>query len=249
MESLTAYVQLLQTLRQRLVEQAEALTALKGVLALEAEHLRRHDQAVCLHDLGSRVMQEVEGTQQTESDAASSFKERRLIGGVMKFTLGALGAAVAGRQAPLSVGAQLASTEFERKQPYGTLLVAVGPGGIPDEVHVVAVSRLARESRKTEAEIEAALQAGGCLLVAPHSFFRVMEQLENAAARGVLTLPVPRDSLFPKAAEADTKQLAGTGQCVPPPVEPELVNSRPISEAQYEIKFLDGKGNDGAGLS
>ena len=167
----------------------QALAALKEVLLLEAEHLCRHDQAAGLHDLGSRVMQEVERNQQSESDAASSFKERRLIGGLMQFTVGALRAAVAGRPDPLSVGAQLAGTELEREQPYGVVLVAVGPKGVPDDVQVVAVSRLARESRRTEAEVEAAWKARGFLLVAPDSFFRDIEELENAAARGLLTLP------------------------------------------------------------
>lgn len=186
MESVTGCRQRIEALRCELAEQSGALAALKEVFAQEAEHLRRHDQARRLRDLRSEVMREVEHIRRVEVDAAYTFNKVMLISGLAKLAFGALGAAVVGtREHPLSVGAQLAKGDFERTQPYGTVLVAIGPGGVPDDVHVIPVSRWARESDRSEAEIEAALKAKGYRLMTPQSFSTVMEELEDRVSEGL----------------------------------------------------------------
>jgi hypothetical protein len=179
----------------------DALAALKEVFAQEAEHLRRHDQAQHLRDLRSQIMRELEYVQQMESSAHYALNKATLISGLVKFVSGSLGAALAGSGEPLSVGARLARDDFERSEPYGTVFVAVGPGGIPDEVNAVSVSRLARESGRPEAEIEAALKAKGYRLMTPQSFSTVMEELEDRVLRGIVALPVATTSLVWKPAD------------------------------------------------
>jgi len=203
MESVTVCRQRLEALRCRVRTQVKALGVLKTAFAKEAEHLRRHDQAQRLRDLRSQIMREVKHVQRMESEAAYAFEMGTFITGLMKFSVGALGAAAAGRpESPLLVGARLAKDDFERREPYGTVLVAVGPGGIPDEVNVVPVSRWARESGRPEAEIEAALKAQGCVLMQPQTFYRVMEGLEDKVVAGVLrTLPVAAARLIQKSAD------------------------------------------------
>jgi hypothetical protein len=202
-ESVTVCRQRLEALRRRVRTQVKALRLLKSAFAKEAKHLRRHDQVQRLRDLRSKIMQEVQHVQRMESDAAYAFAKGTFIAGLLKFSVGALGAAAAGRpEHPLWVGARLAQDDFERSEPYGTVLVAVGPGGIPEEVDVVPVSRWARESERSEAEIEAALKALGYVLVQPQTFYRVMEGLESKVVAGVpLALPVAAAKLLPKSAD------------------------------------------------
>jgi hypothetical protein len=203
MESMTGCRQRIEALRCELAEQSSALAALKEAFAHEAEHLRQHDQVQRLRDLRCQIMREVQHVQRMESDAAYAFEMGTFITGLMKFSVGVLGAAAAGRpEHPLWVGARLASDDFERSEPYSTVLVAVGPGGIPDEVHVIPVSRWARESGRSEAGIEATLKARGYLLMQPQTFYMVMEGLENKVVAGVLlTLPVAAAKLLPKSAD------------------------------------------------
>jgi hypothetical protein len=202
-ESVTVCRQRLEALRCRVRTQVKALGVLKTALAKEAEHLRWHDQAQRLRDLRSQIMQEVQHVQRLEVDAAYTFDKVMLISGLAKFASGALGAIVVGSsEDALSVGTQLAKSDFERTQPYGTVLVAVGPGGIPNEVNVIPVSRWARESGRPEAEIEVALKAQGYVLMQPQTFYRVMEGLEDKVVAGVLrTLPVAAAKLLPKSAD------------------------------------------------
>ena len=99
----------------------------------------------------------------------------------------------------LSVGAQWAKSEFEKRRPYGTVLVAVRRSGVQDEVDVISLSRLARESGWPEAEVKAALEARGYLLMTPQTFSRVMDGLEDSMLRGILALPIAGASLLLKS--------------------------------------------------
>lgn len=197
MENVSACRHRLEALRCRLAEQNDAA---------EADYLSRRDQARRLRDLRCQVTQEVEYVQHKESVAAYTFSQSKLISGLVNFGLGALGAALAGsRKHPLSVGAQMAKSEFERRQPYGTVLVAVRRNGVHDEVHVISLSRLARESGRPEAEVKAVLEAQGYLLMTPKTFSRVMDGLEDGVLSGTRALPVGSASLLLKSGEEGSK--------------------------------------------
>jgi len=205
MEDMTACQQLLEALHRRVGEQNDALATLGEIFAREAERLRRHDQARCLRDLRSEVMVEVKHSQREEADAAYAFNKVTFIGGLAKFALGTLGAIVVRSDDPLSVGLRLAKSDFERTQPYGTVLVVVGPGGVPDDVDMIPVSRWARELGRSEAQIEAALKAKGNLLMTPQTFSEFMEELEDRVLRGMVALPAATPNLVLKAADGDTE--------------------------------------------
>jgi len=206
MDAVTACRQLLEALYRRAKEQHEAVAALGDVLLREAESLRRHDQARRLHSLMSEVMREVEDIRRGERNAARAFHKVTFWVGTVGFAIGTIGAAVAGsHEHPLSVGARLAKVCFERTQPFGTVLVAVGPGGVPDDVHVAPVSRWARESDRGEAEVEAVLKAKGYSAMTPETFSRVTEELEDRVLRGILALPVAPTRLLPKEVDGGSE--------------------------------------------
>jgi metal-dependent amidase/aminoacylase/carboxypeptidase family protein len=142
-----------------------------------------------------------------ERDAAYRYSDVRLMRGLAAFALGTLRAAVVNSEDPLSVGLRLAKGDLERKQSYGTVLVVIGPGGVPDDVNVISLSRWARESGRSEARIEAALKAKGYRLMTSQDFSRFMEELESRVLGEMVALPVATSSLAQESADGVPEQL------------------------------------------
>jgi len=190
MESVMAYRQRIEELRSEARALWDALGDLDKAFAREAERLRRHDQAQCLDGLKERVTQEITEIHYTESSASCSFTEGKLIGGLIKFAGGAAIAAVShSKEYSLSVGAKLAQDEFARTKPFGTVAVAVGPGGVPDDVQVIAISKLARNQSLPESAIRTAVEAKGYRLMTQESFFNTLDKLKDSILKGTQSLP------------------------------------------------------------
>jgi len=195
MESMTVYQQGIEALCRQAREQAAALEPLGDIFAQEAKRLFRHDQAVCLRRLKARVMREVSNTLEQETTASNAFTKTALVMGAAEFALGGLVAAMFRSRRVFSVGTHLAQGELSKTKPFGTVLVAVGHGGLPNDVEVVSLSRLARESGRLESNIEAALQTSGYLLMTPQTFSNVLDELKCKVLNGSLSLPVAGEQL------------------------------------------------------
>ena len=196
MEGMTGCRLRIEVLRRQTRAQADALAALKEVFAQEAEHLCRHDQAHRIDALREKVAQEVSDIQRMETAASYGFTKGTLISGRVKFAVGSLVAGVRGsREHPLSVGARLAQSDFESTAPFGAVVVAVGPGGVPDDVSVIPLSRRAREQGKSESTVMALLNARGYRLVTPETFSTILNELNEKVLKGTLALPVAASSL------------------------------------------------------
>jgi len=190
MEGLTTYCHKIGEMRHEIKVLNEAVTTLDKAFAQEAERLHRHDQACCLDELRARVTQETLYEQLMESAASCGFTEGRLIGGLLKFAGGvAIAAARQSKEHPLSVGAKLARDEFARTKPFGTVAVAVGPGGVPDDVQTMSISKLARDQSLPESAIRTALEAKGYRLMTPESFFNTLDKLKDSVLKGTQSLP------------------------------------------------------------
>jgi len=83
----------------------------------------------------------------------------------------------------------------------------IGPGGVPDDVNVISLSRWARESGRSEARIEAALKAKGYRLMTSQDFSRFMEELESRVLGEMVALPVATSSLAQESADGVPEQL------------------------------------------
>jgi len=195
MEAMRHYHQLVKVLLQQARKQRSALELLTGVFSNEAQRLFRYDQAICLRRLKARVMHEVSNTLEQETTASNAFTKTALVMGAAEFALGGLVAAMFRSRRVFSVSTYLAQGELSKTKPFGTVLVAVGHGGLPNDVEVVSLSRLARESGRLESDIEAALQTSGYLLMTPQTFSNVLDELKCKVLNGSLSLPVAGEQL------------------------------------------------------
>ena len=69
------------------------------------------------------------------------------------------------------------------------MAVAVGPKGIPRTCGVVSLSRVARETGRTESEVRAALEGRGYRIMMPDDFLRSLGELKEKVLGGTATLP------------------------------------------------------------
>jgi len=79
--------------------------------------------------------------------------------------------------------------------PYGKVKVCIGSKGLPDDVRVVSISELARESNRLESDIIASLKNQGFLLLSEKNFSSLIEKLVEMIQEEGLVLPVPTEKV------------------------------------------------------
>ncbi|MCJ7743648.1 MAG: hypothetical protein MUO99_03710 [Dehalococcoidales bacterium] len=184
---------------RRLRGQAIAAEELAEAFVGTATLLLRHDQAAHLRSLRARVVAEVEYAERREASAPSRFTESKLAWGLIRFSASGLLGAVAGDKDPLATALNAAKSTVDKSAPFGTVLVAVGKQGIPDDVEVISLSRSARRSGMSESEVRAILDSRGCFLTDPETFAAAVEEIEHRVLDGAVSLPLSREE-FAKVA-------------------------------------------------
>jgi hypothetical protein len=135
-------------------------------------------------------MDEVENIKRIESAAPSGANTQALLGGAAALTIGSIFSAARGRKDALNIGVRMAGSVLSRKVPFGIVLIAVGKGGLPDDLKIIPLSRLARESNRSESEVETSLKYGGYLLMTPDAFSKVLDKVECGILDGSVSLPI-----------------------------------------------------------
>jgi hypothetical protein len=186
----------LQEMSRRLTDQIAAVNELAAVFAQGSRDILRHDQAASLRILKTRIMNQVQNIEQTEADTKVGQIKTSLVNGLQAFVVGSfLSAATGISDQPFKFRLGHALAGFSKVIPYGKVLIAVGKKGVPDDVSIVPVSRLARESKRTEPEAEASLKHDGYLLMAPEKLAQLLDKVERAVLDGSLSLPINVDRL------------------------------------------------------
>jgi len=163
---------------------------LDAVFAHTATRLARHDQAARLQSLKSKVLDDVKFLLDAESSAKSGFIEGRSISAPLSFAIGGLVGMFLHHENPIETGLNTASSTLRKKLPFGTVLVAIGQGGLPDDVKAISLSALARQSGTTESAMRKAIVIKGYLLMTPEGFAAMMDGIEHLVLDGSLSLPV-----------------------------------------------------------
>jgi len=196
MESIADFRKWIGEMRSELGEHIYIAKQLATTFTENNLQLFRRDEAARLENLNYRINRDVEYIRQMESAAESGHVRGTLLCSVSTFILGSLLVRNTGREDFLKIGAQMARSIWNKTVPFGNVLISIGKDGIPEGVKVVSISSLARESNKSEAEVEASLKHSGYLLMTPEKFAKVLDIVKRGIHNGSVSLPIAIDEII-----------------------------------------------------
>lgn len=123
----------------------------------------------------------------------------------------------------LAISGHLLSNLGSKEHPFGTVVVCIGPKGLPDDAKVISISELARESNRDESEVINTLQERGYLLFSEEAFSRLIYRLISDVQEGRLLLPVSTEKLAEILTSSWAKLKAEQPRwvlCLKPPQKP-----------------------------
>jgi len=195
MESLNS----LHTHMNNLKHQAKRLTstclALISLFTQEANRLNREDEASRLKALNSYIRQQLDRAKSSEDIASDGHIQANLVSSLGGLALGGIVKRVSNNKQASSFADYLFGIPNSEERPFGTVLVCIGLKGLPDDVRVVCISKLARESNRPEPEAINELQEHNCLLFSEKAFSLLIDRLVDDVREGRLRLPISRETL------------------------------------------------------
>jgi hypothetical protein len=179
-------------LRSKTKNLTETGLALNALFAGEEALLKREHEASSLRALCHTNVEQLRRLKEIEASASCGHSQAN----AMLFSIGLAVTAMVSKGNRLSaIKDYLLREPTDRKQPFGLVMVFVGHRGLPDDVGVVSISQLARESNRPQPEIIGKLQDDGYLLFSEEEFSFLIDRLIVDVREGKLRLPVLRDKL------------------------------------------------------
>ncbi len=180
----------LKDLRQKAIELGSAFETLASLLEEEAVRLKRRDEVTRLTALCATTLQEMESVKDEETIAKSGYSQVKLKSSLFELAVCGLIAATSQDRVLKAISRNLLAGSGSREPTFGTVLVRIGPKGLPDDVDVVCISRLARETNRDEFRVMSELEKHGYLLFSEKSFSLLVDTLSDEILKGQLNLPV-----------------------------------------------------------
>ena len=192
MESLMSSRDHLKDLQSRTKELVETGLALDALFAGEETRLRREDEISRLRAVRGAIVSQLQRLRELELLARCGHGETKLVMSLV----GLVVTAVVSTSKPLTaVVGRLVDGLTDREQPFGLVMVCIGPDGLPEDVGVISISRLARESNRPQPEVMSKLRENDYLLLTEEAFSVLIDRLVGDVRAGKLQLPVSRDKL------------------------------------------------------
>lgn len=195
MEGLELFHTYLKNYQHQAVILAEAVDSLGKSFEAEADRLTKEDGVCHLKGIQAKVVKELEHSRQMEDTASNNNRSAILPFEVAGLAAKLIVAAITENRRARKIVNQVFDTTTAKKRHYGMVMVCVGAKGLPDDIRVVAISGLARESNCSECEIIQKLQKGGCLLFSQERFSCLIDKLVIDVREGRLQLPIPLETL------------------------------------------------------
>jgi hypothetical protein len=179
-----------------LKSQANKLTesglALNSIFDQEEIQLKRENEASGLRAVYRAVEEQLQRLERTEASVERGHSQVNLL-----FSLGGLAVApmVLKNNRLSAMRDYLLRESTDRQQPFGLVMVCIGPKGLPDDVRCVSISQLARESGRPQPETINKLREDGYLLLGQEEFSALIDKLIGDVREGRLSLPISRDKL------------------------------------------------------
>lgn len=195
MEGLDSFHACLRNLHHQAGVLAGVVVSLGESFEAEAERLRREDAAARLKAIYVAIAQALQLSRWAEDAARYEYTNQNLARGVIGLVAGVIMALTTKNQPASNLVGHAFHTDTHEKRPFGTVMVWVGPKGVPDDVGIVSISELARESNRPEGEIIQKLREGGYLLFNREAFSSLIDKLAIDVREGRLDLPVSSEHL------------------------------------------------------
>jgi len=192
MENLKQFHSQLKNLESQAKRLTESGLALNALFAQAEARLKREDEASTLIAVRSAIVEQLQWLKYAEASASCAHSQVNLA----LFPVGlALTAMFSKNSLPSDIADYLLRGPEDRHRPFGTVMVRVGPKGLPDDAKAVSVSQSARDSNRPEPEIVNRLQENGDLLFSEEVFSSLIDKLTADVRQGKLSLPVSREKL------------------------------------------------------
>jgi len=195
MEGLIPCITILKNLRYQAVKLTSTGLSLTKVFAEEASRLNRRDEASRLRALYLSIRQQMDWAKNSEDAAKYGYSQANLIISLGGLAVSGIIKTVSRNKQLSAISDHLLNSLTSKQRPFGRVLVCIGPKGLPDDVGVVSVSRLARESNREESEVTNELRERGCLLLSEEAFSLLIDKLINDVQERRLLLPISTDKL------------------------------------------------------
>jgi hypothetical protein len=189
-------IQYLLNLKERLREQGSDCKALDTFFAEGADLMAREAYIVQLHNLTIRLKQHLEEAVLNEDGAQYASLAGDAVSSISGLIVKGIGSAIGGH--PWSSEAfekDLTGRRARKQRTFGMIMVCIGKGGLPDDVHIVSVSEKARTQNRSESTIILEIQQSGALLFAPDKFMQLIEELVRDIRKGKSRLPILPEQL------------------------------------------------------
>ncbi|MFC1861229.1 hypothetical protein ACFLYL_03000 [Chloroflexota bacterium] len=182
METINVISEWIEEKRCRLAKQIDAIDILAQSLAANSRQLSRYDDVERLRVLKKRIMEQVEQLERREMAAKAGSNKASIFNIIAVFTAGTVLSAMYGNSDATQTGLKLAVSALNREVPFGTVLIAIGKQGLPKDVAIVPLSRLARDTNTSETNIRHDFEKQGYELMTPEVFYRLLDKEENKIA-------------------------------------------------------------------
>jgi hypothetical protein len=193
-ESLKSFQDYLKDLRHQASKLTSAGLSLNILFTEEAIRLSREDEASRLRSSYRAIVEQLEQIKRDEDSA--SYVDSRVNLRISMIGIGvAAGRAAVAKNNRLSRISDSLKTSVVKRLPFGSVMVCIGPKGLPGDAKAISISRLARESKRPEYEIINELQKRGHLLLSKEAFSQSIDKLVDDIRKGRLHLPIPMEKL------------------------------------------------------
>ena len=192
MECLKSFHDRLKHLRPQGKKLIETMVALNALFVEEEIWQKREDEVSILIRVRCAIVEQLQELKRIEASASLGHSQ----GNLVLFPIGlALTAIFSKNNRPSAITDYLLHGPRDRPRPFGSVMVCVGPKGLPDDAKAISISQSARDSNRLEPEIVNSLREDGYLVFSEQVFSTLIDRLIAYVRQGKLCLPVSKQRL------------------------------------------------------
>lgn len=169
--------------------------SLSAMLVEEADRLSRWDEASRLKALCFSIRRQLDQVRSSENAASCGYSQAELTVSLGRLAVGGIIKAVSSNRQLSALADRLLESRTNKERPFGLVLVCIGPRGLPEDVEVIPISRLARELDCEESKVIHAQRQRGYLLITEEAFLLLIYRLVADVEEGRLRLPISQAKL------------------------------------------------------